>query len=73
MKAIRPFGIGETLVAEGDHRALRPGVDLLDAGLAAQALDLDDIEEMPHLLRQRTEAVDQLGGEGLDRLMALDA
>ncbi len=55
------------------HRALRPGVDLLDARLAAQSLDLDDVEQMAHLLRQRTEAVDQLGGEGLDGVMALDA
>ena len=67
------FGIGEALVAEGDHRALGPGVDLLDAGLAAQPLDLDDVEQMAHLLGQRAEAVDQLGGEGLDGLMALDA
>ncbi len=66
------FGIGEGLIAEGDHRALRPGVDLLDAGLAAEPLDLDDVEQMLHLFRQRPEAVDQLGGEGLDGVVGLD-
>ena len=66
------FRIGEALVAEGDHRALRPGIDLLDAGLAAKSLDLDHVEQVLHLLRQRAEAVDQLGGEGLDGIVALD-
>ena len=67
------LGVGEALVAEGDDRAFRPGIDLLDTGLAAKPLDLDDIEEVTHLLRQRPEAVDQLRGEGLDGVMALDA
>ena len=44
-----PLGIGEGLVAEGDHRALGPGVDMLDASLTAQPFDLDDIEQVPHL------------------------
>src|ERR1700687_653764 len=36
--------IGKTLVAEGDDGALRPGIDLLDASLPAQRLDLHHVE-----------------------------
>ncbi len=33
-----PDRIGETVAAQRDHRAFRPGLDLLDPGLAAQRL-----------------------------------
>ena len=36
------------------------------ARLPAQALDLHDVEQMVDLLGQFAEAVDQLGGEGVD-------
>jgi transcription-repair coupling factor (superfamily II helicase) len=35
------------LVAEVDHHALRPGLDLLDIGVAAQDLDGHDLQEPP--------------------------
>ncbi len=38
------FRIGEGAVAERQHRALRPGLDLLDVGAAAQRLDGDDLK-----------------------------
>ncbi len=38
--------IGERVVAERQHRALRPGIDLLDIGAAAQRLDGDDLEQL---------------------------
>src|SRR6266536_85026 len=50
-------GIGKAVVAEGDHRALGPGLDLLHIGLAAQRLDGDDLQELAHLLRDRAETV----------------
>ena len=59
----KPFRIGEHVVAERQHRALRPGVDLLDIGAPAQRLDGDDLEQVLHFLRQRAEAVDQLRRE----------
>ena len=43
-----------------------PGIDLRYARLPAQALDLDDVEQVVDLLGQLAEAVDQLGGEGVD-------
>ena len=57
--------IGEAVVAEGQHRALGADVDLGDVGLAAEALDGHDLEQAVGLGRQRAEAVDQLGGQGL--------
>ncbi len=56
---------------EGDHRALRSRVQAFDPGIAAQTLDRHDLEQVFHLLRQRPEAVDELGREGLD-LLAVD-
>ena len=44
----------------------RPRVHLRDAGAAAIVLDLHDGQEVLHLLRQRPEAVGQLGGEVLE-------
>ena len=64
--------IGEGVVAERQHRALRPGLDLLDIGAPAQRLDGDDLQQVLDLLRQRAEAVDQLGAERLDLLLVLD-
>src|SRR5262245_50512970 len=40
------IGIGERIVAEGQHRALRAGLDLLHVGAPAQRLDGDDLEQM---------------------------
>src|SRR4029079_2723475 len=65
------FGVGEMIVAEGEDRALRTGIDLRHASLATEPLDLDDIEEVPHFFRHSTEALDQLGGETLDGLVAV--
>src|SRR5690606_41811446 len=43
--------IGEFVVAQRDHRALGPGIDLFDIGLPAQRLDQDHLEQGLHLLR----------------------
>ncbi len=64
--------IGEDVVAEGEHRALRPGLDLLDIGPPAQRLDGHDLEQVLDLLRQRPEAVDQFGAEGVDLALVLE-
>ncbi len=66
MNRTRPGGIGEAVVVEGDDRALGAGLDLLDAGVAAQPLDGDDLQQIVDLGRQLAEAVDQLGREGVD-------
>lgn len=65
-------GIGEDVVAEGDGRTLRSGVDLRDARHLAQPLDRDDAQQMLHLIGQRTETVDHLRREGVDVLIDLD-
>uniref|UniRef100_A0A0N4ZAM5 LigA n=1 Tax=Parastrongyloides trichosuri TaxID=131310 RepID=A0A0N4ZAM5_PARTI len=57
--------IGEGVVAQRQHRALGPDVDLLDAGRPAVGLDADDPQELLRLVRQRAEPVDQFGGHGL--------
>ena len=64
--------MAKLVVAEGDDRALRADIDLLDIGAAAERLDRHDLEEMLDLLGQRAEAVDQLGGEGLDLGLLLE-
>src|SRR6185503_20753794 len=38
--------VGEAAVAEGDDGSLRPDVDLLDIGAAAERLDGDEFEKM---------------------------
>src|SRR5579862_10034503 len=53
-----PGRIGEAIGVEGDRRALLASLDLLDAGIAAEPLDRDDLQEIVDLLRQRTEAID---------------
>src|SRR3546814_11681462 len=58
--------IGEGVVVEGHGGALGAGVQALDSRLAAQPLDRHDLQQVVHLGRQRAEAVDQLGGEGVD-------
>src|ERR1700690_3798454 len=42
----KPIRLREFVVAEGDHRALRPGIDLLDIGFSAIGLDCCDLEEI---------------------------
>src|ERR1700759_5658450 len=42
----QPIRLRKTVVAEGDHRALRPRIDLLDIGTAAIGLDRGDLEEI---------------------------
>ena len=59
-------GVGEAALVKADDGALRPGVDLGDARRAAQPLDLHDVEQVLDLGRHLAEAVDELGGEGLD-------
>src|SRR6202007_1457004 len=56
----------ELVVAEGDDRPLRPGIDLLDIGAAAIALDGGDLEEIAYFIGQHAEAVAQFGGEIVD-------
>ena len=60
------FRIGEDIVAERQHDTLRSGLDLFDIGAAAERLDRHDLQEMLDLFGQRTEAVDQFGGESFD-------
>ena len=66
MNATRPSGLANCVLAEGDDRALRPGIDLGEPALRGQPLDLHDVEQVLDLARQLAEAVDQLGGEGVD-------
>ena len=51
---------------EGDEPAARADVDLGDVGGDAVVLDLDEPGSGWRLGRQRAEAVDHLGGEGVD-------
>ena len=67
--ADEPFRLGEAAVAQADHRPLRPRVHLVDIGGAAEALQGHDLEQILHLRRQGAEAVDHLGGEGIDLLL----
>src|SRR5215216_7020673 len=53
----QPVRLREFVLAEGDDRALRPGIDLLDIGSAAIGLDGRDLEEIADLVRQYAEAV----------------
>jgi len=64
--------VRETVVAQRDDRAFRAGLDPLDAGFAAIALDRDDLQQVLDLGRQRAEAVDQLGGEGVALAAAVE-
>src|SRR6266702_693693 len=66
------IGLRELVVAERDHDALRPGIDLLDIGAAAIALDRGDLEQIAHLVRQHAEAVAQFGGKIVDLLVAIE-
>jgi len=51
--------IGELVIVEGDERALRPGIELGDAGLAAIELGFNDAEKILCRLGQRAETVDR--------------
>jgi hypothetical protein len=48
---------------ELDRRALRPAIELGDAGALAHRLDAHDQQQRVDLARQLAEPVDQLGGE----------
>ena len=61
----QPRRVGEMVLAERHRRALDPGIDLFDAGFAAQFFQGDDLQQVLHLVRQGPEAVGQLGGEGV--------
>ena len=71
-KGDQPVRIGENIVAERQHHALRPGLELLDIGAAAQRLDRHHLQQMLDLARQRAEAVDQFGGKAFDVALVLD-
>src|SRR5260370_23084708 len=59
-------GVRERVVAQRDDRAVGAGFELFDAGFAAIALDCDDLEQILDFGWERSEAVDQLGGEAVD-------
>src|SRR3989442_373379 len=50
---------------EGDQRAALAGLDLLDVQGAGGHADADDVEQAPRGLRQRAEAIDELGADVL--------
>src|SRR4029077_213358 len=56
-----------------DGATLGSGVDLLHTCLLGQLLDGDDLEQVPHLVRQGAKAVDQFGGEAVYVFPSLDA
>ena len=66
MKPTSAGRVGEGVVAEADHRALRPGLDPLDVRRAAKLFDGNHFQQVVDLVRQRAEAIDQFGGEGVD-------
>src|SRR5260370_34403076 len=66
-------GVRETVVAQRDDRAFGAGFELFDAGFAAIALDCDDLEQILDFGWERSEAVDQLGGEAVDLAAAGEA
>ena len=68
----QPVRLRELVVAERDDRALRSGIDLLDIGAAAIALDRRDLEEIAHLVRQHAEAIAQFGGEIVDLVVGVE-
>jgi hypothetical protein len=59
-------GIGEFLVAELHHAAFRAGIELFDIRLAAQRLDVDELQQVLDLFGQRAEAIDQFRPEAID-------
>ena len=65
--------IGEFPLAELDHHTLRSGIELLDIGLAAEGLDVDDLEKVFDLVGQTAEPVDQFGAEGVDLFRGLQS
>ena len=54
-------GIAEFVVAEGQHHAFRPGINLLNPGLPAQPLECHDLQEIIHLFGQGAEPIHQFG------------
>jgi hypothetical protein len=50
-KGEQPLGVGERIVAERQHRTLRPGIDFGNVGTPAQRLDADHGQQMLHLIR----------------------
>ena len=68
----QPSGLAKLLLRKAITAPFGPASICSMPAWRHSALDLDDVEQMAHLLRQRSEAVDQLGGEGLDGLVALD-
>ena len=61
-----PAGLAKRLSRKVMTAPLGPASTLLDPGLAAGALDRDDLEQILDLGRQGPEAVDQLGGKAVD-------
>ena len=51
---------------KADNGTFRSGIHLRDTSLSAQSLDLHHIEQMSDFLGQLPEAIDQLGGKGVN-------
>ena len=60
--------MGEPVLMEPDHRALRSGIQLRHIGGPAEILDRDHAEQVFDLDRQRAEPVDHFGGKAVDIL-----
>src|SRR5512144_322100 len=67
-EADQTLRVGEGVVAEADDGALRAGLDPLDVGGAAKLFYRNYFQQVVHLVRHHAEAVDQLGGKGVDGL-----
>ena len=68
----QPIGLRELVVPEGNHRAFRSRIDLLDIGAAAIGFDGCDLEQVTDFIRQRAEAVTQLRGEIFDFVIGVE-
>ena len=66
------FRLSELAFAEGDHRALWSGVDLLHIGAAAIGFNRRNLEEIANLIRQHAEAVALFSGEILDLVVSFE-
>ena len=63
MKATRPSGLANWFLRKVMTAPLGPASSCCRPACLAQALDLDHVEQVLHLVGQLAEAVDQLGGE----------
>ena len=58
-QVISPAGVAELVAAEGEHHALRPGIQLLHAAVPAEPLQRHHLQQIVDLLRQFAEPIDQ--------------